>query len=553
MSPLIAGRAKVSGVSAEALATGATALEAALETGGSELPASAVAAARSIVVKVRERTALVGGHTVVALAGATGSGKSTLFNALVGTSVATVGARRPTTSTPSAATWGPEPVGELLDWLQVSTRHDVTPESAPPVVGSLDGLVLLDLPDFDSREVANRAEAERVLGLVDLFVWVTDPQKYADSRLHDDYVAALSSHDAVMLVVLNQVDLLTPAEAEQCMADLRRLLERDGIRNVSVLPTSARTGEGVDALRQRLVNTVTGRDAARSRLAADVRVQAQSLTKGVGAREPEVKATEQSDLVDALARSAGVPMVVDAVDRDYRMEAIARTGWPVTRWVQAFRPKPLRRLRLEDKDIKFSEQEVRAVLGRSSIPPPTPAARAAVSLATRNLAGRAGDGLPVPWAEAVDSAVRPAGGELTDALDRAVMSTPLRGRNPIWWRVVGVLQTLLALAAIAGLLWYAVLWVMTWLQFPHPSPPLLWDFVPVPFLLLVGGLVLGLLFAALSRAFARVGARRRAAGVEKKLRGAIADVADTEIIAPVAAVLERHAQTRRSLEVASSI
>ena len=553
MSPLIAGRAKVSGVSAEALATGATALEAALETGGSELPASAVAAARSIVVKVRERTALVGGHTVVALAGATGSGKSTLFNALVGTSVATVGARRPTTSTPSAATWGPEPVGELLDWLQVSTRHDVTPESAPPVVGSLDGLVLLDLPDFDSREVANRAEAERVLGLVDLFVWVTDPQKYADSRLHDDYVAALSSHDAVMLVVLNQVDLLTPAEAEQCMADLRRLLERDGIRNVSVLPTSARTGEGVDALRQRLVNTVTGRDAARSRLAADVRVQAQSLTKGVGAREPEVKATEQSDLVDALARSAGVPMVVDAVDRDYRMEAIARTGWPFTRWVLAFRPKPLRRLRLEDKDIKFSEQEVRAVLGRSSIPPPTPAARAAVSLATRNLAGRAGDGLPVPWAEAVDSAVRPAGGELTDALDRAVMSTPLRGRNPIWWRVVGVLQTLLALAAIAGLLWYAVLWVMTWLQFPHPSPPLLWDFVPVPFLLLVGGLVLGLLFAALSRAFARVGARRRAAGVEKKLRGAIADVADTEIIAPVAAVLERHAQTRRSLEVASSI
>ena len=46
MSPLIAGRAKFSGVSAEALATGATALEAALETGGSELPASAVAAAR---------------------------------------------------------------------------------------------------------------------------------------------------------------------------------------------------------------------------------------------------------------------------------------------------------------------------------------------------------------------------------------------------------------------------------------------------------------------------------------------------------------------------
>ena len=36
--------------------------------------------------KVSERTALVGGHTVVALAGATGSGKSSLFNVLVGDS-----------------------------------------------------------------------------------------------------------------------------------------------------------------------------------------------------------------------------------------------------------------------------------------------------------------------------------------------------------------------------------------------------------------------------------------------------------------------------------
>ena len=63
----------------------------------------------AVVAKVEERTALVGGHTVVALAGATGSGKSSLFNALVGSPVATVGVRRPTTSTPTAAIWGDEP------------------------------------------------------------------------------------------------------------------------------------------------------------------------------------------------------------------------------------------------------------------------------------------------------------------------------------------------------------------------------------------------------------------------------------------------------------
>ena len=91
---------------------------------------------------------------------------------------------------PSGAT---EPAGALLDWLGVGTRHlvDTAAEDADAQLGSLDGLVLLDLPDFDSREVANRDEAERVLELVDLFVWVTDPQKYADARLHDDYVAAL--------------------------------------------------------------------------------------------------------------------------------------------------------------------------------------------------------------------------------------------------------------------------------------------------------------------------------------------------------------------------
>lgn len=553
MSPILPGRAKVAGVSPAALATAADALEDALTSGGAELPPSPAEAARASVAKVRERTALVGGHTVVALAGATGSGRSSLFNALVGDPVATVGARRPTTSTPTAATWGDEPVGTLLDWLGVSSRHHVSGAAARPAVGSLDGLVLLDLPDFDSREVANRVEAERVLGLVDLFVWVTDPQKYADARLHDDYVAALASHDAVTMVVLNQVDRLTPAEAEQCKEDLRRLLERDGLPNVSIVLTSARTGEGMAGLQQRLVNTVTGRAAAGSRLAADLRVRAQALTKGVGASEPTVRASEQSDLIDALARAAGVPTVIDAVARDYRMEAIGHTGWPFTRWVQSFRPRPLRRLRLEGKDIKFTEQEVRAVLGRSSIPPPTPAAKAAVSLATRNLAGRAGDGLPIPWAEAVDAAVNPAGGQLTDALDRAVVSTPLRGRNPLWWKVVGVCQTLLALAAVAGLLWYLVLWILTWLQFPHPSPPLLWDLVPIPFLLLVGGVVLGLLLALLSRALAGVGARRRAARVEHDLRKNIAGVAETEIIAPVAAVLARHARTRESLAVAAGV
>ncbi len=556
MSPVRAGRGAGVQVSADALLGAAAKLDSALEAGNGQLPQRGVESGEAIVTKVRERLQLVGGHTVVALAGATGSGKSSLFNRLVGEDIATVGARRPTTSTASAAVWGAEPVGELLDWLEVTRRHSVPPRESGPdgsAAPRLDGLVLLDLPDFDSREAAHRAEAERVLALVDLFVWVTDPQKYADARLHDDYVSALAEHEAVTLVVLNQVDRLTPPETAQCVDDLRRLLVRDGLPQASILATSARTGQGIEELRQRLANTVVGQTAARTRLAGDLRTTAAALGRHVAASEPSVRAADERDLMDALARTAGVPIVVEAVQRDYRMESAARTGWPFTRWVHRVRSRPLRRLRLDTAEVSFSESEIRGVIGRSSIPPPTPAARAAVELATRGLAARAGEGLPQPWADAAADAASPPTPALADALDQAVLSTPLHGRHPLWWRAVGALQLVLALAALGGLLWYMAIWVMQWLQFPDLTPPLIRGVLPVPFVMVVGGVLLGILLAALSRFLAGIGARRRATAMDRRLRASIAEVADARIVAPVQGVLDRHRATREHLEAAQRL
>jgi len=549
------GSATIKGVSAESLTAASSSLQAAIDTGGSQLPTAPVAKATSIVTKVGERTALVGGHTVVALAGATGSGKSSLFNQLVGTDVATVGARRPTTSTPTAGVWGDEPAGPLLDWLGVSTRHHVeTDTGLAGTVGSLEGLVLLDLPDFDSRETANRVEAERVLELVDVFVWVTDPQKYADARLHDDYVSALATHDAVTIVVLNQVDRLSDSEIEECVADLTRLMARDGIAKATVIPTSARTGRGLDVLGQRLSNAVSGSNAARARLAADVRQSAAALRPAVADTEPTIKAKGEGELVDALARAAGVPVVVRAVERDYSMQAVTHTGWPMTRWVQKLKPKPLRRLRLDAGrgDISVTQADVRSVLGRSSLPPPTPAARAAVDLATRRLADKAGSALPTPWGDAVDDAATPPGHSMSDALDQAVIHTSLRSRTPVWWRVVGVIQILLALAVLSGALWFVVLWVLGWLQFPSIETPM-WGPLPWPFVLLVGGVVAGLLLALVSRFLAGIGARRRGAVINGRLRDSISTVADERILAPVTVVLERHRETRKHLEAAAKV
>ncbi|HMT31444.1 MAG TPA: 50S ribosome-binding GTPase [Dermatophilaceae bacterium] len=548
MSPIRAGSARLS-VAAVELTEQASALAMAIDSGGRELDPSQVDLAVNVVEKVRERTSIAGGHTVVALAGATGSGKSSLFNAIVGRPVAKIGARRPTTSVPSAAIWGPESAGELLDWLGVATRHQIAADESA-VIGRLDGLVLLDLPDFDSRVAAHRAEAQRVLELVDVFVWVTDPQKYADALLHDDYVAALSGHESVTIVVLNQADRLAPDAVDSCRADLTRLLAADGLGDAKVMVTSARTGAGVDELRQRLANAVAGADAARARLSADVVAVAGRLRSGVADAEPEVRGSADDALVDALSRSAGVPVVLEAVAEDYRREATSHGGWLFTRWVSGFRADPLARLRLDKTVVKIKgidETDVRAVVGRSSIPPPSPAARAAVSLAIRQLADRAAEGMPVRWANAVADAADPGAAGLSDALDQAVIHTPLRARQPVWWRVMDVVQWIFGLVTLAGFLWLTALFVVGWLQLPDLPTPTVGQ-LPVPFLLLAGGIACGLLAAALNRLFVRVGSRRRANVVARRLHDAIAEVADSRIVAPVLAILERHRVVREALD-----
>lgn len=567
MSPIRMGRATVRAVSAAELGSRTTELSMALVSGADELDPAGVATARRVVDKAVERSGIAGDHTVVALAGATGSGKSSLFNALVGAEVATIGARRPTTSRPTAGLWGDSDASELLDWLGVAARHVVDTEDSPTqgaaggatasgeLAGSLDGLVLLDLPDFDSRELAHRREAERVLELVDVFVWVTDPQKYADARLHDEFVSMLSQHDAVTLAVLNQSDRLAPEAVKTLTQDLSKLLVADGVTDAKVLATSTVTGQGIPELKQRLANAVAGHAASRQRLKADIVGAATRLRPGVADSEADVGRVERDELDASLARAAGVPIVLDAVARDYRREAFAHTGWLFARWTKGFAADPLRRLRLDRTGgrppihVEIDGADVRAVLGRSSIPAPTVSTASAVDLATRSFVREASQGLPVRWAQAAEDAVDSGDGALTDSLDRAVIGTSLRARRPVWWFVVNVLQWVLGLVALAGLVWYAVLWGFALLQLPRPETPSV-GILPLPLVMLVVGVLVGIGLGVLSRWWARIGARHRRTVVAKRLTEAVATVADEHILIPVDEVLMRHRETRKHLEAA---
>jgi hypothetical protein len=75
--------------------------------------------------------------------------------------------------------------------------------------------------------------------------------------------------------------------------------------------------------------------------------------------------------------------------------------------------------------------------------------------------------------------------------------------------------------------------------------------VGLPAALLVGGVLLGVLIAALGRSVGRAGAAQRRKDAESGLRAGIASVADRLVIRPVEAELQRHERARDALSRAS--
>lgn len=534
------------------------ALEEAAEAGQGRLDAVVLSEASQIVDRAGQRLRMSGDLTVVALAGATGSGKSSLFNSLTGLDLAAIGTRRPTSSMPLACVWGEEPAGELLNWLGIPRRHQVQHRSSLEDAHSedLDGLVLLDLPDHDSTEVEHRLIVDRLVELVDLLVWVVDPQKYADAALHNRYIKPFASHSSVMVFALNHADKLSDDERKSCMSDLTRLLKADGLKSPTIVATSAVSGAGLDDLRTLLVKRVNAKRAARERLSADVDRVADRMASQCGnAKTPEIAKSDITELVDALAEASGVPVVVDAVRRSYLQRARAATGWPVTKWLGRFRPDPLRRLHLDQlpkqqgKALRRSASN-EVLIARSSLPAATPVQRARMDTAVRAITNKAAAGLSRPWADSVRTAIRRREETLGDELDQAVARTDLgASNNPGWWGAARFLQWLLFLVALGGAVWLAVLVVFSYLQLEDPPMPK-WQGIPYATIMLIGGALLGVAVSFACRLFASSGAGRRARLVAKALRSELEKVADSHVVAPAREELAAYTLCRDKLSIA---
>ncbi|MGW2837944.1 GTPase [Streptomyces sp. NPDC001493] len=389
-----------------------------------------LAEAGRVLEEAAARQRLSSRHTVVALAGATGSGKSSLFNALAGAQISDTGVKRPTTSSPIACSWTDGAAG-LLDRLAIPGRLRRRPHSGTAAAdAALQGLVLVDLPDHDSAAAGHREQVDRVLALVDAVIWVVDPEKYGDAALHERYLRPLAGHAEVSFVVLNQIDRLPGEAADLVLDDLRRLLDEDGMAvgehgdpGATVLALSALTGEGVGELRELLGKFVQERTAAQRRLSADVDAAAARLRpvyvaegrSGLGERARE-------EFTDRLADAVGASAAGQAAEREWRRNAGRACGTPwlrLWRWYESTRR--LGGLERIGQVLTPAREEEEAT------------ARQRVEQAVRLVADDAAGGLPDPWAQAVREAAYNGANGLSEALDelaqKAGSAAPARGRR----------------------------------------------------------------------------------------------------------------------------
>lgn len=493
----------------------------------------------ALVATAEQRRQLSAEHTVVGFFGATGSGKTTLFNAVVGEDLGVSSPRRPTTSSPLAAVWEPAGAEELLDWLQVEDRRpregQFSHKSGP--------VILLDLPDFDSVEPVHREIATRLAGQVDVLVWVTDPEKYADSIIHNDFIRPHALHSEVTLAVLNKADKLADADRGPVADSLAALLREDGLRNVSVIPTSAKTGMGVDELRAAITKVAAKHAATSARVAADI----DSIIAGwAGAPAPgKLRKDAKKQLDAALVEAAGAPVVADATAAAYRKRLGLKTGWVLTAWMLKLRPDPLRRLGLEDKADT-------AGVHRSSMPELDAAHKAVANRAVRAYAAQAAEGLPVAWESALSDAAAGITDTLPEELDRAVTRTFLPAEPSGAWNVVTLLQWLALVAALVGVLWYVAVAFL-----PGALTPLLGEDLtpevegwPIPTLLILAGILLGIVLGLLGAAFGgMIGAAVRTR-TRRALKREVAAASASAVEAPLAGVRDDYARFLRAIEAA---
>lgn len=565
--------------------------------------------AESVLTRAGERLRLSGNHTVVALGGGTGSGKSSLFNALAGATFSPPGVTRPTTRHAHACVWGMQGAAPLLDWLGVQRRHRYARASVLDSGESdLDGLILLDLPDHDSVVAASMAAVDRLSKLADMVIWVLDPQKYADAAVHNRYLIPLAGHAGVFAVVLNQLDLLSPQQARECGEDLRRLLDAEGLGDTPLLGVSAQTGLGLLELRDLLMETVRRNRTAGMRIAADIDALVDSFAGYAGPQlaPDSVLIPAAGPLAAPLPESpAGPSLPPWELDEDEAADAIpapkpSRPPWeevaqdgdkregadpaasvprkPAEQLIGAFaRAAGLTAVvqaMASGRDVQAARRTgwpaghllagrrdpirgLRAVTG----PQATVAADAGAGQAQQSevdnaittFADAVGGDLPAPWAGSLRDAARCNASMVPQALAGAVhkVATGEWSRSPAWWGLVTAWQWLLTVIAAVGIGLSVVIGVV---RAAGGHQGWISEVSLIPWLLIMAAamLALGYVTAVSCRNLAAATADREREAIEQAMRDQVAEVTHDLVLLATGREIDQYERYRKELAAAAA-
>ena len=598
-------------VATSPFARSVTSLKDAISYGEGRVPETVLLDAAETLERLSQRRELSTEHTVIGFFGATGSGKSTLFNAIAGQNIALSAPTRPTTSTVQAAIWEAEGSEELLDWLGIDKRvypqtqalaaegdategneagggaaaPNAVTEPAPGLFNRIrravggrgemrtrtGGLILLDMPDFDSVTTTNRDLAARMMRYVDVLVWVVDPQKYADAVIHRDFMVPLAASGAQALCVLNQADKLAPAEVPAVLASLTRLLQAEGTEAhllAAPIAVSARTGEGVDVLRDLLAQVAAAKSLSLQRTDAQLHAIASQLRTyagGEGAVLAGAYALEaEQKLVKACYSSSQAEQVLEAATASYRRAAGQRTGWILTRWMSRLKADPLRRLHLGQQDetksaskaeksagMLGSDSENAPELVASSLPPLSAAQKAGMANAVRQYSKQMAARIDEPWKRSIKEAALSREAELPELLERDMVRIDYGlGRTRAPWVIFNALQWIALMSALVGVGWLTLISGLAYLQIqlpPAPTPE--GSPVPLPTLLLLLGVLLGIASAGVGRLLTAMGSRYYARKLRGRLQTGVEKAVQSCVVAPVQQEAKRLNAYRKALDI----
>lgn len=604
-------RGATPGVATSPFARSVASLKEAISYGEGRVPETVLLDAAETLERLSQRRELSTEHTVIGFFGATGSGKSTLFNAIAGQNIALSAPTRPTTSTVQAAIWEAEGSEELLDWLGIDKRvypqtqalttegeasegngagggvaaPNAVTEPAPGLFNRIrravggrgemrtrtGGLILLDMPDFDSVTTTNRDLAARMMRYVDVLVWVVDPQKYADAVIHRDFMVPLAASGAQALCVLNQADKLAPAEVPAVLASLTRLLQAEGTEAhllAAPIAVSARTGEGVDVLRDLLAQVAAAKSLSLQRTDAQLHATASQLRTYAGGEGTVLAGAYALDaeqkLVQACYTSSQAEQVLEAATASYRRAAGQHTGWILTRWMSRLKADPLRRLHLGQQDEKKSESKAEKSAGMlgsdsenapelvaSSLPPLSAAQKAGMANAVRQYSKQMANRIDEPWKRSMKEAALSREAELPELLERDMVRIDYGlGRTRAPWVIFNALQWIALLSALVGVAWLTLISGMAYLQIqlpPAPTPE--GSPVPLPTLLLLLGVLLGIASAGVGRLLTAMGSRYYARKLRGRLQAGVEKAVQSCVVAPVQQEAKRLNAYRKALDI----